>query len=262
MQQIEPENSEKIELEHRDKPKFMETFGNFGPSGFCCKEENGHTFNLNVCSKCLFPIETALEEITPLLTEKHDSESREYRWFKTNFLQCVFGHQYFNTEINLKKFLNRILHYNCRAFDWHVDGSHSYENQFLELWYNQVSDATKKPTTFQSIDLWQLQKISIEILMQQIEPENSEKIELEHRDKPKFMESFGNFGPSGFCCKEENRHSFNLNVCSKYLFPIETAMEEITPLLTEKHDSENRDDSKLKTFSAFLDINFLIQESN
>ena len=120
----------------------------------------------------------------------------------------------------------------------------------------------KKPTTFQTTDLWQLQKFSIEILMQQIEPENSEKFELEHRDKPKFMETFGNFGLSGFCCKEENRHTFNLNVCSKYLFPIKTAMEEITPLLTEKHDSENRDDSKLKTFSAFLDINILIQESN
>ena len=98
--------------------------------------------------------------------------------------------------------------------------------------------------------------------MQQIEPENPEKIELEHRDKPKFIETFGNFGPSDFCCKEENRHTFNLNVCSKYLFPIETAMEEITALLTEKHDSENRDDSKLKTFSVFLDINILIQESN
>ena len=98
--------------------------------------------------------------------------------------------------------------------------------------------------------------------MQQIERENSEKIELDYRDKPKFIEIFGNFGPSGLCCKEENRHIFNLNVCSKWLFPIETAMEEITPLLTEKHDFENRDDSKIKTFSAFLDINILIRESN
>ena len=98
--------------------------------------------------------------------------------------------------------------------------------------------------------------------MQQIEPENYEKIELESRDKPKFMETLGNFGPLGFCCKEGNRHTFNLNVCSKYLFPIETAMEEITALLTEKHDSENRDDSKMKTFSAFLNINILVQESN
>ena len=91
--------------------------------------------------------------------------------------------------------------------------------------------------------------------MQQIEPGNSETIELEYRDRPKFIETFGTLGPSGFCCKDEKRHIFNLNVCSNYLFPIETAMEEITPLLTEKHDFENRDDSKLKTFSAFLDIN-------
>ena len=86
--------------------------------------------------------------------------------------------------------------------------------------------------------------------MQQIEPENSEEIELEHLYEPKFIETFGNFGPSGFCCKEENRHLSNLNVCSNYFFPVDTAMEEITPLLTEKRDFENRDDSKLKTFSA------------
>ena len=36
----------------------------------------------------------------------------------------------------------------------------------------------KKPTNFQSIDLWKLQKNSVEILMQQIKLENSEKIEL------------------------------------------------------------------------------------
>ena len=83
-----------------------------------------------------------------------------------------------------------------------------------------------------SIDLWQFQKKSIEILMQQFEPENSEKIELEHRDKSKLLAPFGTFGPSGFCCKEENRHLSNLNVCSNYFFPIETAMEEISRLLT------------------------------
>ena len=50
MQQIEPEKSEKIELESRDQPELKETFGTFGPSGFCCKEENLHLSNLNVCS--------------------------------------------------------------------------------------------------------------------------------------------------------------------------------------------------------------------
>ena len=39
-------------------------------------------------------------------------------------------------------------------------------------------------------------------------------------------------------------------------------MEEITTLLTEKHDFENRDDSKLKTLSAISDIKILTQESN
>ena len=74
---------------------------------------------------------------------------------------------------------------------------------------------TKAIDLIQSIDLRQLQKNTIEILMQQIEPQNSEKYELEYRDKPKFIETFGTFGPSAFCCKEENRHIFNVNVCSK-----------------------------------------------
>ena len=54
--------------------------------------------------------------------------------------------------------------------------------------------------------------------MQHIEPEMSEKIELEHRDKSNIIAPIGNFGPSAFCRKEENRHLFNLNVCSKLKF--------------------------------------------
>ena len=76
MQQIEPESSEKIELEHRDKSKIIPPFVTFGPSGFCCKEENRHLSNLNVCSNCFFPIETAMGKIMPLLTWKHDFEHR------------------------------------------------------------------------------------------------------------------------------------------------------------------------------------------
>ena len=98
--------------------------------------------------------------------------------------------------------------------------------------------------------------------MQQIEPENSEKIELEYRDESNIIALFGTFGSSGFRWKEENRHLFNLMLAQKVIFLIETGMEETTPLLTEKHDFENRDDSKMKTFSAFLDINILIRESN
>ena len=61
-------------------------------------------------------------------------------------------------------------------------------------------------------------KDSIAILRQQIEPEESEKIEFESRDKSKFIAAFGTFGPSGFCCKAENQHLFNLSVCSKMNF--------------------------------------------
>ena len=51
MQQIEPEISEKIELEHRDESNIIAPFGNFGPSAFSWKEENQHLFNLNDWSK-------------------------------------------------------------------------------------------------------------------------------------------------------------------------------------------------------------------
>ena len=39
MQQIEPENLEKIEFEDRDKSNNIAPFGTFGPSGFGCKEK-------------------------------------------------------------------------------------------------------------------------------------------------------------------------------------------------------------------------------
>ena len=45
------------------------------------------------------------------------------------------------------------------------------------------------------------------------------------------------------------------------MFSNETSVEEIKPLLREKQYSENQCDSKLKTFSAFLDIKTSIPES-
>ena len=54
MQRIEPEISEKIELERRDKSNIIAPFGTFGPSAFCWKEENQHLFKQNVWSKLMF----------------------------------------------------------------------------------------------------------------------------------------------------------------------------------------------------------------
>ena len=89
---------------------------------------------------------------------------------------------------------------------------------FIEFSIDTLMGETKPIDLIQSFDLWQLQKESIEILMQQIEPEISEKIELEHRDKSKIIAPFVTFGPSAFCWKEENRHLFNLNVWSELKF--------------------------------------------
>ena len=54
--------------------------------------------------------------------------------------------------------------------------------------------------------------------MLQFEPEISEKIELEYRVESNIIAPFGTFVPSTFCCMEENRHLFNLKVCSKLKF--------------------------------------------
>ena len=99
MQQIEPENSEKIELENRDKPNSMETFGNFWSSGFRCKEENRHFLNLNVSSKMnLFDLDRDGRNHASTNGETFFWKSR---WFKTKYLQCVFALQYFYTGIKL-----------------------------------------------------------------------------------------------------------------------------------------------------------------
>ena len=89
---------------------------------------------------------------------------------------------------------------------------------FIEFSIDTLMGETKPIDLIQSFDLWQLQKESIEILMQQIEPEISEKIELEYRVESNIIAPFGTFVPSTFCCMEENRHLFNLNVCSKLKF--------------------------------------------
>ena len=117
-------------------------------------------------------------------------------WFENKNLQCVFGHQYFNTRIELKT---------------------SQSIPSLQLESFRLTRWWEKPNRLICFNrlIWDNSKKSIEVLMLQFEPQNFEKIELGYRDKLKFIETFGTFGPSGFCCKEENRHLPNLNVCSK-----------------------------------------------
>ena len=50
-------------------------------------------------------------------------------------------------------------------------------------------------------------------------------------------------------------------LAQKRFFFDRTLIEEFKPVLTEKHFFEERRDSKLKTFSAFLDIKTSLQES-
>ena len=159
MQQIEPERSEKIESEYRDKPKFIETFGTFGPSGFCCKEEKWHLSNLIVSTKMIFfSIETLIEKIKPVLTEKHFFEER--RDSKLKIISAFPDIKIVMHES--KKTLNRMPHYNYRAFDQHVDGrsqTGSYAGyqvwklksssiSDLGAWYTQDSDAREKTGYF------------------------------------------------------------------------------------------------------------------
>ena len=75
------------------------------------------------------------------------------------------------------------------------------------------------------------------------------------------QKSFGSFGPSSFCCKEENQRLFLLNVCPNLNFSIGIWMEEIKVRFKEELYFENRSISQLKTSSASSDIMILMQES-
>ena len=96
--------------------------------------------------------------------------------------------------------------------------SSQYQNQFLEIWYNQDSDARKTidHCFFESFVTTPVR--SIGILIEKITPVVSEKIQFEYLDKSKCIAPFRNFAPSGFCCKEENQHLLNLNISSKINF--------------------------------------------
>ena len=197
MQQIEPEISEKIELEHRDKSKIIAPFVTFGPSAFCWKEENRHLFNLNVWSELKF--------FNWDLDGKNRTPTNVETWFWTpRWLRIQPSVQ---SRTSNFWYMNQIKNFSIDSF-----------STFIEFSIDTLMGETKPIDLIQSFDLWQLQKESIEILMQQIEPEISEKIELEHRDKSKIIAPFVTFGPSAFCWKEENRHLFNLNVWSELKF--------------------------------------------
>ena len=94
--------------------------------------------------------------------------------------------------------------------------------------------------------------------MQQIK--TSEKVDFEYRHKSKCIASFETFAPSGFCCKEETRHLFKLNVNSKTIF-----VEWDLDWRNQTSPSGKTLVWKMmlfitKTFSAFPDIKILMQE--
>ena len=139
--------------------------------------------------------------------------------------------------------------------------SSQYQKQFLEFWYNEDSDARKTTDSFLNDWFVKTPNKSTGIFMQQFKPDVSQKSELECRKKSNSYQllEFSNYQ---FCVARNKLDNFSTQRFAKrWKLPIETLMEEIKPLITEKHDFENRGDSKLKTFIAFSDIKILLQES-
>ena len=207
MQQIEPQNSEKYELEYRNKPKFIETFGTFGPSAFCCKEENRHLFNLNVCSKLnLFDWD---RDGRTQASTTGETLIWKPRWLKTDPSMRFWTSRFFcrnqkqnysfessSTIIELSTDTlmveaKQIATQNIKFEDSVKSVSKPVFRSLVPSWFW----CKKKPDYF-LID-WFVNSPTklIGFLMQQIEPENSEKIEFEGRDRSYNIAPLGTFGP-------------------------------------------------------------------
>ena len=132
-----------------------------------------------------------------------------------------------------KKLLNRFLHYNCRVFDWQVDGRNQTERYSgYQVWtvgyvslkiskwnfVHQDSHSAEETDHFLIDWLVTTPKISIGISMRQIEPKFLEKNEFEFRDKSKFMAPFGNFRPTGLLLKGKKSTSLQPKLLPKIEF--------------------------------------------
>ena len=160
-----------------------------------------------------------MEQIKHLLREKHSSEYRFHSKLKTfsAFLVIKILIQ------ESKKILSRVFLYNCRAFDWHVD-RRNQTGSYAECQVWRLSEVSTKICSFNSVQsgLWSKKKsgqfstgsfvttpwISIGILVQQIEPENSEIIEFEYRNKSKSIAPFGTFLSIKFLLQGKQSTSF------------------------------------------------------
>ena len=227
MQQIEPQISEKYELEYRNKPKFIETFGTFRPSAFCCKEENRHLFNLNVCSKLnLFDWD---RDGGTQASTTGETLIWKPRWFKTDPSVRFRTSRFFCK--NQKK--NYSIESSTTTLELSTDLliGETKPVATQKIKFEDSFKSVSKPVfgTLVQSGFWWMKKTdyflidwfvttpenSTGILMQQVRPKKLLKIEFEHRFKSNFIAPTGILGPSGFGCKEKNRHLFNPNVCSK-----------------------------------------------
>ena len=190
-QLIEPENSEEMALEYRDKPKFIEIFGTFGPSGFCCEERNRHLFNLSDCSKLTF--------FDWDLNGKHHTSTNveswvwNSRWVRTQ-PSVRFRTLKFCYKNQIKNFSNQPL---STIIELSTDTLRGETKQIAtqNIKFEDSVKSVSKPVFGSSVPSWfwckkkpdyflidwfvNSTKKLIGFLMQQIEPENSEKIEFE-----------------------------------------------------------------------------------
>ena len=164
------------------------------------------------------------------------------------------------SDENNKRFLKFILHQSCDSFVWDLNlrnracSREKYEIEYLDLSRflplsessdHQESAARKETDVFLTEYSCTSSELSIEILMDEIIHVVTDKNEFDNQDKSKLTAFFGVFGLSQFWWIDFKTDVSIQTFLSSWTFSIETLMEKLKPVITDKNEFEKRHTSKL-----------------
>ena len=145
-------------------------------------------------------------------------------WFKTVNLQCVFGHQDFNTRVKIKKTYQAnppLEMYGFRLTRWWEN----HASTILETWFWKPRWLRTQPSLrFRTSKFWYKNQIknfsnepfstfielSTDTLMGETKRVAMQTIKFEDSVKSVSKSVSGTLGQSGFWCKKENRFFIRL----------------------------------------------------
>ena len=119
----------------------------------------------------------------------------------------------------------------------------------------QDSDAESGMSSFSVENSYAFRNLSIETLMNEIKPVIMEE-KLESREDSK-LEHFSNFRLSEFRLKGRKKYFWNQSSSTSVQIPMETFLEKIKPVDTQKYEIEDRDNSEILAFFGFAGISTL-----